>query len=142
MNILGVGEVEILVILVVALIFAGPKRMIQWSYTLGQYTAKMRRMWAEAMTMLQKEFKDAGVDVTLPKEIPTRRTINKQVTKALGSVTSPLQEAVDEVNSEVKQIKEAASIADQNGHIPATDTPPADSSTTFGTWSGEGKKDE
>ncbi len=91
--------------------------------------------------MLQKEFKDAGVDVTLPKEIPTRRTLNKQVTKALGSVTSPLQEAVDEVNSEVKQIKEATSIADQNGHKPGTDTPPADSSTTFGTWSGEGKKD-
>jgi Sec-independent protein translocase protein TatA len=140
MNILGVGEIEILMILVIALVFAGPKRMIQWAYTLGQYTAKMRRMWAEAMTMLQKEFKDSGVDITLPKEIPTRRTLNKQVTKALSSVSNPLQETINEVNSEVKQIKEATSIADQNGHKP--DTSPSDSSASFGTWSGEGKKDE
>lgn len=143
MNILGLGDVEFIAILVIMLIVLGPRGMARWAYTLGQYTAKMRRMWVEAMTLLQKEFKDAGVDITLPKEVPTRRTLNKQVNKALSSVTHPVKETLDEVNAEMKQIKAATSLADQNGsktkqENPATTDPPPD----FGTWSSPGKKDE
>lgn len=144
MNILGVGDVEILVILVLMLIVLGPKGMMRAAYTLGQYTAKLRRMWAEAVTMLNKEFKDAGVDVKLPKDLPTRGSLNKQVGKALSSVTRPIQETLDEVDSEMKQIKAAASIADQNGSkvkppkpASGTETPP-----DFGTWSSPQAKDE
>ncbi len=142
MNILGLGEIELVAILIIMLIVLGPRGMVRWAYTFGQYTAKMRRMWSEAMTLLQKEFKDAGVDVELPKEVPTRRTLNKQVTKALGSVTRPVQETLDEVNTELKQIKAAASIADQNGSKLKQDNPPSGATPSFGTWSNPEKKDE
>lgn len=143
MNILGLGDIEFIAILVIMLVVLGPRGMARWAYTLGQYTAKMRRMWVEAMTLLQKEFRDAGVDITLPKEVPTRRTLNKQVNKALSSVTHPVQETLDEVNAEMRQIKAATSLADQNGSTvkqenPGTTNPPPN----FGTWSSPEKKDE
>ncbi len=144
MNILGVGDVELIAILVIMLIVLGPRGMARRAYTFGQYTAKMRRMWSEAMILLQKEFKDAGVDLELPKEIPNRRNIAKQVNKALTPVTRPIQETLDEVNTEMQQIKSAATIADQNGtkvkqETSGSDTPPA---SNFGTWSNPEKKDE
>jgi Sec-independent protein translocase protein TatA len=135
------GEVELLAILVIMLIVLGPRGMARWAYTFGQYTAKMRRMWTEAMTLLQKEFKDAGIDVDLPKEVPTRRTLNKQVTKALGSVTRPVQDTLDEVNTELQEIKAATTIADQNGSKIKQDNPPSGTTPSFGTWSTPEEKD-
>jgi len=142
MNILGAGEIEIVVILVIMLIVLGPRGMARWAYTLGQYAAKMRRMWTEAMNLLQKEFKDAGIDVELPKQPPTRRSLNKQVNKALSSVTRPVQDTLDEVNAEMKQIKDATSIADQNGSKVKAETPPPNTGPNFGTWSNPEKKDD
>ena len=63
MEIFGVGGAELAAILIIMLIVAGPKRMIQWAYVLGQYMAKARAMWAETMTYVQKELNDAGMDV-------------------------------------------------------------------------------
>jgi|FLYN01.1.fsa_nt_gi Sec-independent protein translocase protein TatA len=144
MNILGLGDLELLAILVIMLVVLGPRGMARWAYTVGQYTAKMRRMWSEAMLLLQREFKDAGIDVNLPKEVPTRRTLNKQVNKALSSVTRPVQDTLDEVNTELKQIKAATSLADQNGSKVEQETPPSstDQSPNFGTWSNPEQKDE
>jgi len=144
MNILGVGDIELIAILVIMLIVLGPRGMARWAYTMGQYAAKMRRMWSEAMVLLQKEFKDAGIEVDLPKEMPTRKTIAKQVNKALTPVTRPIQETLDEVNTEMSQIKSAASVADQNGtkvaqESPGSDNPPP---SNFGTWSNPEPKDE
>ena len=141
MNILGAGDIELIVILVIMLIVLGPRGMARWAYTMGQYAAKMRRMWSEAMGLLQKEFKDAGIDVELPKQPPTRRALNKQVTRALSSVTQPVQETLDEVNAEMKQIKDAASIAEQNGSKLKAETPPS-AASNFGTWSNPEKKDD
>ena len=65
MEILGIGGAEFIAIFIIMLVVAGPKRMIQWAYVMGKYTAKIRAMWAESMTYLQKEFDAAGLDVIL-----------------------------------------------------------------------------
>jgi len=98
MNILGVGGWEVAVILLIMLIVAGPKRMIEWAYVLGQYTSKLRKMWAETMTIVQKELNESGVDIELPKEIPTRGTLNQEVTKALSPLTRPFAEAMKDAD--------------------------------------------
>jgi Sec-independent protein translocase protein TatA len=141
MEILGVGGAELVAILIIMLIVAGPKRMLQWAYILGKYTAKARAMWAETMTYLQKEFDEAGVGIELPKEPPTRGSLNKQLTqqvnKALTPVTKPVQEVLDETKAEIDQLKKQATVTDGNGT-----TPKAGSSNNgaadLGTWSGEG----
>lgn len=150
MDILGIGGWEFIAIFIIMLVVAGPKRMIQWSYTLGRYVATLRRMWAETATMLQKEFDEAGVDVKVPTEPPTRGSIKREVNKALSNVTKPIQDTVDEVKKEVEPVREAVtlprtlgkpvtrstsdesapSVETQNGHT----TAPSDNSD-YGSWS-------
>lgn len=44
MSFLGMGTMEILIILLVAFIFLGPERMIDAARTLGKWTGELRRM--------------------------------------------------------------------------------------------------
>ena len=111
MNILGVGGSELIIIFVIMLLIAGPKRMIKWAYIMGQYVAKFRQMWAETVDVLQHEFDEAGVDIKVPRELPTRGSLNKQAAQALGSVTAPVKETLDQVNENVSTIKETTSSA-------------------------------
>ncbi len=107
MEFLGIGGFELAVIFLILLIVAGPKRMIAWSYTLGKYVSVLRNMWAETAAMLQKEFSDAGVDVKIPTEPPTRGSINRMITntvsKAAAPITEPLKEAQRQVQEPLKQ---------------------------------------
>jgi len=105
MNVLGVGGIELLIVLVIMLVVAGPKRMIHWSYILGRYLAKFRRMWSETVDIVQKEFDEAGVGVQLPRQVPTRGSLNKQAGKMLSGVTAPVQETLDEVNAGLGDIR-------------------------------------
>lgn len=160
MNIFGIGGMELVIILVIMLVVAGPQRMIRWAYIMGQYTAKLRRMWEETASYLQKEFDDAGLDVEVPKDIPTRGSINqavtKQLNKAMTPVTKPIQDTVDEVkkstslstsstNGRANGVKQAttpaaspstpsASPANPTSTSTSNATPPAN--TDFGAWSG------
>jgi len=142
MEILGVGGAELVAIFIIMLVVAGPKRMIQWAYILGKYTAKVRAMWAESMTYLQKEFDAAGLDVELPKEPPTRGSFNRQLTqqveKAFSPVTKPVKDALEETTSQVNQLKKQATISESNGNGSAA-KPPSSSNgngtTDLGTWS-------
>jgi hypothetical protein len=142
------------------LVIAGPKRMIKWAYIMGQYVAKFRRMWAETVDVLQHEFDEAGVDIRVPRELPTRGSLRNQAAKAFGSVAAPLKETVDQVNEEVKAInttaagvKKTTSSSGTNGRAtpnPITKRPPAattgdgfgswssyDAKPGFGSWSGD-----
>lgn len=103
MEFFGIGTTELIAILIIMLVVAGPKRMIQWAYILGQYTAKIRAMWADTMAVVQKEFDQAGVGVTLPKSIPTRNSLVSQMNNALSGMTKPVRDVLDEVKSDVHE---------------------------------------
>ena len=110
MEIFGVGGAELAAILIIMLIVAGPKRMIQWAYVLGQYTAKARSMWSEVMAGVQRELDAAGMDVQLPKTMPTRADLNKHMTTLTNPASSvwagikaPVQDVMNDVSTEIKQ---------------------------------------
>ena len=138
MEIFGVGGAELVAILIIMLIVAGPKRMIQWAYVLGTYMAKARTMWAETMGYVQKELNEAGMDIELPKDIPTRKTFNteisKQVQKAVSPISKPLQETLDAAKTEVQQIKTDATIT-ENGAVKTNTTASSNGKSDLGTWS-------
>jgi Sec-independent protein translocase protein TatA len=156
MDILGIGGWEFVAILIIMLVVAGPKRMIQWSYTLGRYVSMLRKMWAETAVMLQKEFDEAGVDVKVPTTPPTRGSLRREVNKAFSGLTKPLQDVADEVKTDLEPIREATAYPRtlnkpvtrimpeapppppeaSNGNAPEA-APPAASDSSFGTWSGE-----
>ncbi|MAS36203.1 MAG: hypothetical protein CL610_19515 [Anaerolineaceae bacterium] len=156
MNILGVGGPELIIILVIMLVVAGPKRMIQWAYVLGQYIAKFRRMWAETVDVLQHEFDEAGVDVKIPREMPTRGSINRQASNLLSPLTDPMKDTMKQVDGEIKQIGKATAASASsvstvarasNGHTAARTKPAAPRSSSaaktgdgFGSWSDQESK--
>ena len=108
MNILGVGAAELVAVLLIMLVFAGPKRMIHWSYVLGQHVAKFRKIWSETVDLVQKEFDEAGVDIKLPKEPPTRKSLNRTVSDAVKPMTQPVQDSLDEVKKDLDTVKEVS----------------------------------
>ena len=133
MNILGVGGWELVAILLIMLMVAGPERMIRWAYQLGRYAAYFRRVWAETVKVLQEGLNDAGIDVELPKEVPTRGSINREINKAVEKISSPLNDPLKEIDSTMKQVSRAAN---PKAPSPAPDT--GDSGTAgLGTWSGD-----
>jgi len=105
------------------LIVAGPKRMIAWSYQLGKYVSMLRKMWAETAEMIQKEFDEAGVDVQVPKDIPTRGDLNREISRALTPVTKPFQDSLTATQKEIDNAKKAVSLNAPTDLRPAPETP-------------------
>jgi Sec-independent protein translocase protein TatA len=130
MDILGIGGWELVAILLIMLIVAGPKRMISWSYTLGKYVAQLRKMWAETAQVIQKEFDEAGVDVQVPKNIPTRGDLNREIGRALTPVTKPFQESLDATKKELDSAKKSVSFTVEDKPALEDGKPPAEAKPT------------
>ena len=120
MEIFGVGSGEVVAILVIMLVVAGPKHMVQWAYVLGQYVSKARAMWDEVMAGVQKEINEASLDVQLPKTMPTRADLNnltKPMNNVWAGITAPVQEVMNDVGSEIKQthseLRDAVAVQDE-----------------------------
>ncbi len=104
MNVFGVGGWELVLVLLIMLVVAGPRRMAQWAYILGQWTAKARSMWAETMAVIQAELDEAGVDVKLPKTPPTRASIERSAKDFLKPVVEPLEEVSNELKQDINAV--------------------------------------
>lgn len=129
MNLFGVGAWELVAILLIMLVFAGPKRMIHWSYVLGQHVAKFRKIWSETVDLVQKEFDEAGVDIKLPKEPPTRANLNRSLTDAVKPMTQPVQDSLDEVKKDMNTFNELSeTLNDKKPQLPSKATDSAASS--------------
>lgn len=96
MEILGVGGMELAAILLIMLVVAGPKRMLTWAYIAGTYVAKLRSAWTSVSAELQKEIDAAGLDVQLPKDLPTRQNLNATVRSHVNRATSPVTRPISE----------------------------------------------
>lgn len=122
MNILGVGPAEFVVILIIALIFAGPQRMLRWAYFAGQALAKLRVMWGEIMEVVQKEVNAAGFDIEVPRDLPTRNSLNKMAQDAMKPLSQPVETAMKEVEDTRKQISQAGKDVKQEVKTSVNDT--------------------
>jgi len=108
MNFFGLGAPEFAVVLIIALIIAGPKRMVQWMYVLGHWTAKARSMWGEAVDALQRELNESGVDVKLPREMPTRGSLSRMAQDVMKPLSEPVKDAIQDVKKVGTEVNEAA----------------------------------
>src|SRR5947199_5311736 len=111
MNFLGIGPGEILVVFIIMLVVAGPKRMIQWAYQIGRYTAQIRAMFQEAMDQFQKELNVADLDLT------------KDLSSIQKSGFDILKEADKVINSDtMAQVNSATQISTPTATPSATST--------------------
>lgn len=107
MEIFGIGGFEVALIIIIALVVAGPQRMAAWARTMGRWVAKMRQMWSLTAAQLQRELDEAGVDFKVPREIPTRRAIVQELSRS--STVSELRKPIDEIQSALKEGQSAVS---------------------------------
>jgi Sec-independent protein translocase protein TatA len=129
MNILGVGAEELILIVMLALIFLGPRRMLGWTYEAGKYFAQFRKMVDETMAAIRKEFDAAQID--LPKDmkglkLPNKRfnivdEANKLVNNELNKPSSTKPGAVASTESTTSAPAAAATVTD--GTVPPAAAP-------------------
>ncbi len=62
MNFLNVGPWELSVILIIAILMIGPKRMVEIIRAIGRITAQMRKLSAEFMGAIQAELRAVEQD--------------------------------------------------------------------------------
>ena len=84
MSFLGMGTMEIIIILLVAFIFLGPERMVDAARTLGKWTGELRRMGST----VQAEMDDL---VNVDSPLATRRS-RAETTSDSGAATRPLDQ--------------------------------------------------
>ncbi|GAB4437746.1 MAG: hypothetical protein Kow00120_05150 [Anaerolineae bacterium] len=113
MNILGIGAAELVIIFLILLVVAGPKRMVAWAYIAGRELSKLRAMWSETMEMIQSELEEAGVEeVKELRNLGKLRNfdLNKEVRKALEE---PLAEGEKKKPAPKPRTKPTASEAEK-----------------------------
>ncbi len=84
MSFLGMGTLEILIILLVAFIFLGPERMIDAARTLGKWTGELRRMGSTVQAEM-----DDFVNINTPTTEQTRNTSNNTSNRSGSDRTAP-----------------------------------------------------
>ncbi|MGB1287050.1 MAG: hypothetical protein ACPG7F_10995 [Aggregatilineales bacterium] len=105
MNFFGVGGAELVLIIVIMMIVAGPKRMIRWMYVAGVYAGKLRDMWKEVAIVLQEEVDAAGIDFKVPEQIPTKQNLASSVNRFAQEAMKPLQEPLEDIQKDLKGIQ-------------------------------------
>lgn len=112
MNVFGIGGWELVLVLIIMLVVAGPKRMAQWAYTLGRWTAKLRVMWEEVAEQLQAELQESGINVEIPKSPPTRQSIQRsledygrQLAESAGNPQEEIKKIQEDIQSASKDVK-------------------------------------
>lgn len=155
MSVFGIGGWELILILVIMLVVAGPKRMVQWAYVMGQWTAKLRGLWEETVALVQRELDDAGMDIELPKTPPTRANLNQSAKRFGEQLLERAGNPQEEINNELARIQQdmKKSAVDPKTYMQQkanektdgdSESSPTDNATdaeassdnSFGTWGG------
>jgi len=120
MEIFGVGAAEILVVALLLLIVAGPKRSAEWAREAGRYVSQIRMIWQRMMQDLRDEIgEDANEIIKTAQQIQKTALDVKKVTspKKIAETTVKLAEHADQKHREA-----ATESANGNGSAPrATD---------------------
>jgi Sec-independent protein translocase protein TatA len=127
MEVLGVGPLELFFILIIALIFLGPRDMVKAGRTLGKYMRKivMSPTWRmvqqtshEIRNLPNRMIREAGME----DDIKDLNQLGKDVENQISSLRNPFSAAASEANLEIR--KAAADV--KTSTQPAAPAPPAD----------------
>ena len=105
----GIGTGELMVIIAIAILVIGPKRLLEIAQTLGRLTRRGREIWSEVMKTIQAELqetKDAVGEIAesggdLSTEI---KATEQQASEAIGGIGGRSKEASVDVQTEIKSI--------------------------------------
>ncbi|MBI1885531.1 MAG: twin-arginine translocase TatA/TatE family subunit [Chloroflexi bacterium] len=119
MDFLGIGLPELLVVLLVALIIVGPKRLPEAAAQIARAIRTLRRYATEATSELRAEFEEAT------KDFEGVRGELREFSRSLDKEIRPLTEKVDETLRETRRAVPRQPIIETSA-TPAPDEPPPD----------------
>ncbi len=129
MNIFGVGPLELIVVLIVALVFVGPDRLPKLAADLARTIREIRKYTGG----LAAEFNEVIKDVE--KETAGEKGLWKEVSEGIGGATQQVTEAVRGARQELFKAEEAASTAGTPPTpTPTAITPPTPNGSAVGAW--------
>jgi sec-independent protein translocase protein TatB len=105
MNIFGIGGAELVLVILIAIVVAGPKRMIVWAYQAGRLIGKLRRQWEQVAEVLQKEVDAAGIEAQVPRDLPNRQNITRMVTQAMKPAMDEVDKAARDVQQQIDPVQ-------------------------------------
>jgi sec-independent protein translocase protein TatB len=105
----GIGTGELMVIIAIAILVIGPKRLLEIAQTLGRLTRRGREIWSEVMKTIQTELqetKDAVGEIAesgsdLSAEIGATE---QETSAAIGGISGKSKETSVDVQTEIKSI--------------------------------------
>lgn len=89
---------QILIILFIALLVFGPKKMVEYAYQAGKMLAKLRTMYEQTMTQVQTEMNQAGLGETTKLVNDLRFDVQAAADKVLQSAAAPVAAAEAALN--------------------------------------------
>lgn len=134
----GVGMFEIVLVLAIALIVLGPDRLPQAMGTVGRWVRELRRLTGE----FRKEFDDeiqmlqGEVEMLRQEAELTRQElleIQSELVETVGGVQADLEEAGDDIKSELNLAENVIQGVDEGSTAIATPTPVSKASTRLAT---------
>ncbi|MGD8244332.1 MAG: twin-arginine translocase TatA/TatE family subunit [Anaerolineae bacterium] len=93
MNFLNVGPWELVVVLIIAILVAGPQRMVEIARTLGRVSRQLRDLSREFTTALQAEIQSAEQELGTPSQ--DLKEVRQDLEDALSGSTQRTPEAED-----------------------------------------------
>jgi len=133
MEVLGVGPLELFFILIIALIFLGPRDMVKAGRTLGKYMRKivMSPTWRtvqqtsrELRTLPNRMIREAGME----EDLQDLSQLSKEVGNQINSLRKPFSAAANEANAEFREAQASLkppTVPPVQGGLTAWTTPPA-----------------
>lgn len=116
MEIFGVGPLEIILVLILALVVLGPQDMVATAYKIGAWIRKIVRspMWREIMETSREIrqipttlIRDSGIEEAMAEVKETGVMVKNEVGQATQEVSGQLQQASTELNAEAAAAAEA-----------------------------------
>jgi len=113
-NFLGIGPGEVLLILVLALIVFGPKRLPEIGRTLGKTIKEIRNVSEELTTQFRGELAEVTEDLqSLTEEAEGElRTVTEGLQEASSDVVGELKEASSELQAAAEQASGSATVSE------------------------------
>jgi Sec-independent protein translocase protein TatA len=100
-NFLNVGPWELTVIIIIAILLIGPKRMVEVTRTIGRMTSQLRHFSSEFVSTLQAEVTTGGSDGNTSQD---PQSVVRSITEPITSLQSELVAAGRETRQAIAQI--------------------------------------
>jgi sec-independent protein translocase protein TatB len=102
-NFLNVGPWELTVIIIIAILLVGPKRIVEITRMIGRMTAQLRRFSSEFVSTLQAEVTASGSDGNASQD---PQSVIRSITEPITSLQSELVAAGRETRQAIENIVE------------------------------------